>query len=43
MEKSALEAENTRVRKSMDGKLAVYEVLQASAQTNDALEDHLKG
>lgn len=43
MEKNALEPENTRVRKYVDGKKTIYEILQASAQTNAALENHLKG
>lgn len=43
MERHAFEPENTRVRKRMDEKKVVYVILQASAQSNAALEDHLKG
>lgn len=43
MEKHAIEPENTRVRKSMNGDKAVYDILVASAQTNATLGDHLKG
>lgn len=43
MENHALEPENTRVRKSMNGNKAVYDILVASAQTNSTLGDQLKG
>lgn len=43
MEKHDLEPENTRVRKSKDGDKIVYDILQASAQTNTMLETRLKG
>lgn len=43
MEKNALEPENTRIRKSIEGDKIISDVLQASAMTNDALAIHLKG
>ena len=43
MEDFGLEPENTRLRKGMDGDQTVYEILQASSQTNAELRKHLKG
>jgi dipeptidyl-peptidase-3 len=43
MENHGLEPEKTRVRKSKDGNKIVYDILQASAQTNTMLETRLKG
>jgi dipeptidyl-peptidase III len=43
MEKHAVEPENTRLRKGMRGNTVVYNILQASAQTNDLLESQLRG
>lgn len=43
MEDTGLEPENTRLRKSVHGSRTVYDILQASAQTNSELNEHLKG
>lgn len=43
MEEFGLEPENTRLRKDMDGNQIVYEILQASSQTNAELKERLKG
>ncbi|GAW10675.1 hypothetical protein ANO14919_000090 [Xylariales sp. No.14919] len=43
MQLNDLEPENTRVRKSIENDKTVYQVLQASAQSNDELQDHIKG
>lgn len=43
MEKHAIEPENTRLRKEVCEGNVVYNILQACAQKNVALRDHLKG
>jgi dipeptidyl-peptidase-3 len=43
MELNGLEPENTRVQKTTDGNITTYQVLQASAQSNTELRNHLKG
>ncbi|KAM3517753.1 hypothetical protein NHJ13051_008719 [Beauveria bassiana] len=43
MEKHSVEPENTRICKSVNGNSAIYNILQASVQTNATLESHLKG
>ncbi|KAJ2971703.1 hypothetical protein NUW58_g9342 [Xylaria curta] len=43
MQLNDLEPENTRVHKSIEKDKTVYQVLQASAQSNDELQDYIKG
>ncbi|PLB54821.1 dipeptidyl peptidase III [Aspergillus steynii IBT 23096] len=43
MEEHAVEPENTRIRKSVNGDKTVYDILQASVKTNAEMKDHLKG
>ncbi|KAH8708706.1 Dipeptidyl peptidase 3 [Beauveria bassiana] len=43
MQKHSVEPENTRICKSVEGNSAIYNILQASVQTNATLESHLKG
>lgn len=42
MKRHAFESKNTRIRKRIDDKKAVYDILQISAQINAALKNHLK-